>query len=160
MAVFTTQPELPKTRTSLRNPGVSDGTTSLEFTYGPNSKSIGIRYVENASFSSTLAGQERKQSDSMIRRVDIRWREFSDFIPVEMFKLMRGQGNRARNNLTYIHHRKILSQLPGIEVEFAPGIGQLQGHIRLFVPTWVGKENGNDVYDCHLIFQEANEVQP
>lgn len=160
MATFTIQPELPKVRATSRNPGISDGTISLEFTYGPQSDSAGIRYVENASFSSTLGGQERKQSDSWIRRVDIKWKEFSDFIPTKMHEIMRGQGNRARNNLTYIHHRKILSQLPGTEVEFAPGIGQLQGHIRLFTPVWIGKENGNDAYQCHLIFQEANEVQP
>ncbi len=160
MATFTLQAQPIIQRATSRNPGISDGINPIEFSYGPNNKSLGIDYVENASFSNTLGGQQRKQSDSWLRTVDIRWREFSNFIPTKMHEFMRGQGNRARNNLTYIHHREILSQLPGIEVEFAPGIGQLQGHIRLFKPKWRGKENGNDVYDCHLIFQEANEVQP
>lgn len=160
MSVVTLQPEGPKTRATSRNPGISNGTTELEFTYGPQTGSKGIRYVENADFSQTQGGQERKQADSMVRQVDIKWKEFSNFIPMSLLEMMRGGGNRAISNLTYIHHRQILSQLPGIEVEHSPGIGMLNGHIRLFDPVWIGKEGTNDVYQCRLIFQESNEVQP
>lgn len=76
---------------------------------------------------------------------------------------MRGGGNRARNNLTYIHHREILSQLPGIEVEFSPGIGQLNGFIQNFVAPWIGVDDlapVTQMYRCTMVFQEANEVQP
>jgi hypothetical protein len=159
MATFTIDAQPTIQRATSRNPGLSDGTIVLEFSFPPEVSEI--NYVENASFQTTLGGQERKQSDSLVRQVTLEWIEFSNFIPVKIFQMMRGQGNRARNNLTYVHHREILSQLPGTEVEFAAGIGQLNGFIKEFRPRRRGKDvSGTQIYRCRLVFQEANEVQP
>lgn len=147
-------------RATTRNPGLIGGAITIEFSFPPEISRIAPR--ENASFQVTLGGQERKQSDSMVREVRLVWVEFSNFIPTKIKELMRGGGNRARNNLTYIHHREILSQLPGIENEFSPGIGQLNGFIRSFDDSErLGKDvSGTQIYRCRLVFQEANEVQP
>jgi len=158
---FTIDTQKPIKRFTARNPGVRDGTINLEFTYPPENGSPGVDYVENASFSQTVGGQQRKQSDSWVRRVNIRWIEPSNFIPTKMFEIMRGSGNRARNALTYVHHREILSQLPGTENEFQPGIGQLFGHIISFKAKRIGRDStGTQMYRCNLIFQEADEVKP
>lgn len=159
MSTFTTDTQPTIQRATVRNPGITDGTINLEFSFPPEIAEID--YIEDASFQTTLGGQERKQSDSLVRQVTLEWFEFSNFIPVNIFEMMRGQGNRARNNLTYIHHREILSQLPGVENEFSPGIGQLNGFIREFKPRRRGKDkSGAQIYKCRLVFQEANEVQP
>ncbi|KKM14422.1 hypothetical protein LCGC14_1706280 [marine sediment metagenome] len=159
MSTFTIDAQPTIQRATGRNPGLTDGTINLEFSFPPALAQID--YVENASFQVTLGGQERKQSDSLVRQVNLEWMEFSNFIPVKIFEMMRGQGNRARNNLTYVHHREILSQLPGTEVEFSAGIGQLNGFIKGFNPRRMGKDkSGTQIYRCRLVFQEANEVQP
>lgn len=159
MATFTIDTQPTIRRATSRNPGLSDGTIVLEFSFPP--EQMKIRYVENASFQVTLGGQQRKQSDSWVREVDLTWVEFSNFIPTKIHEIMRGGGNRARNNLTYIHHREILSQLAGTEVEFAAGIGQLNGFVKLFDPKRIGKDkSGTQMYRCRLVFQESNEVQP
>lgn len=164
MATFTQDAQKAVVRATSRNPGLSDGTINLEFTYPPNRNSRGITQGENISEHLTIGGQRRKQADSWIRQVDIQWWEPTDFIPVEIFKIMRSSGNRAQNSLTYIHHRKILSQLPGIEVEFSTGLGQLIGYISKFTADFRGTDDAESVrtsmYLCRLVFKESNEIQP
>lgn len=159
MSTFTIDAQKPIIRATGRNPGLSDGDETLEFTYPPSNDSPGIDSKENASFSVTVGGRQRKQADSFLREVDIRWLEPSNFIPTKIREIMRGKGNRARNALTYIHHREVDSQLPGIETEFSAGIGKLIGFVRLFRSPRIGRDStGTQMFQCRLVFQEANEV--
>ncbi len=144
-----------------RNPQLSDGTTTVEFTYPPEAGSPGPDYVENNSFSTTIGGLRRKQSDSWLRRIEIRWFEPSTFIQDTIFAMMRGGGDRTKA-FTYTHHRRIESQLgPGIEATDANGVIPITGYIERFKPKWIGQDaSGTQAHACLLIFQESDEVTP
>ncbi len=161
---YSEDPEQPKIRIGTRsNPRITDGVTTIETTYPPNNTSPLLGSNENASFQQTLGGEERKQADAWTRSVEIRWLEPGDFVVSQLLQIWRGGGNRARNALTYVHHRKIFSQLgDGVESEFEPNHGRLIGFIRNFVPRETGKrtETGLIWYRCVLQFQEGKEVQP
>lgn len=157
---FTQDAQKPIIRViGTRNPGLSDGTTTLEFTYPPDTGSPGIRGRENATFKETAGGNMRKQADAWLRTARIRWKEPSNFIPHQVQEMLRGAGDRTRT-LTYIHNREVLSQLAsGVEDEHSPGIGKLNGFVRNFTASRIGKDaTGTQMYQCELEFQEATEA--
>jgi hypothetical protein len=144
------------------NPKLSDGSQEIEFTYPPSADSPGPEYMENASLHTTVGGSRRKQSDSLIRVVRIKWLEPSNFIPTTILEMMYGGGDRTKT-FTYTHHRPILSQLgSGVEPDVGGGIVPIKGFIQPpFRPQFAGTDiGGTQMFMCQLFFIESDEVQP
>lgn len=159
MSTFTLDAQKPLIRATSRNPGLIGGSTTLEFTYPPSRELV--EEMENASFATTIGGSQRKQADSWVRKVSLEWLEPSNYIPEKIYEMMRGGGNRALSSITYIHLRPMPSQLPGVENEYAPGLGKLMGYIADFKAPRVGRDaSGTQMFKCRLVFQEADEVTP
>lgn len=159
---YTKEAQLPIKRYGTpRNPQLTDGITSIEMTYPPEAGSPGPDYLENMSLSTTIGGLRRKQSDSWLRRIEIRWVEPSGFIPDTIFEMMQGGGDRTKT-FTYTHHRPIQSQLgTGRETTDANGVIPITGFIEKFKPVRIGQDgSGTQMHACLLIFQESDEVTP
>lgn len=159
---FTKEAQLPIRRYgTAKNPQLSDGTTTIEFSYPPQPGST-VKYETNQSLHQTIGGTRRSQEDSMIRVARISWLEPSDFIPNTILEMMYGGGDRTVL-LTYTHHRRIFSQLgDGVEPTDTNGVIPITGFIQKpFDPQFAGHDfSGTQMSLCSMIFIESDEVQP